>query len=52
MGWHAYDEPSGTQPRMLHGVSWALNASLGWSQVGISRVGWYSYGVLLQGGQC
>lgn len=37
-GRHAYDEPSGTQPRVLHGARWALNASPGWTQVGISRV--------------
>ena len=37
-GRHAHDEPSGTQPRVLHGARWALNASPGWTQVGISRV--------------
>ena len=37
-GRHAHDEPLGTQPRVLHGARWALNASPGWTQVGISRV--------------
>ena len=37
-GRHAYDEPLGTQPRVLHGARWALNALPGWTQVGISRV--------------
>jgi len=37
-GRHAHDETSGTQPRVLHGARWALNASLGWTQVGILRV--------------
>ena len=39
MGRHAHDEPSGTQPRVLHGVRRALNALPGWTHVGISRVG-------------
>nr|POE60738.1 hypothetical protein CFP56_53399 [Quercus suber] len=37
-GRHAHDEPLSIQPYVLHGVRWALNASPGWTQVGISRV--------------
>nr|POE44612.1 hypothetical protein CFP56_74726 [Quercus suber] len=36
-GRHAHDKPLGTQPRIFHGARWALNASPGWTQVGISR---------------
>ena len=38
MGRHAHDEPSGTQPRVLYSARWTLNASSGWTQVGISHV--------------
>ena len=39
MGSHAHDEPSGTQPRTLHGMRKDLNALPGWTQVGISHMG-------------